>query len=84
MSSASDGSPAPGLHAAEAARRGVDYGGKGVHEAARIAGLADGGEILVSRITHAAAGDRFAASAPRSVALKGISRPVQVVAIEWR
>ncbi|MCH6555978.1 MAG: adenylate/guanylate cyclase domain-containing protein, partial [Chloroflexi bacterium] len=40
-----------GLHSAEATRRGRDYGGKGVHQAARIASLAEGGEILASQTT---------------------------------
>ena len=73
-----------GLHAAEATRRGRDYGGKGVHQAARIASLAEGGEILVSQETLAAAPLRFALSEPREVSLKGISEPVPVVTIEWR
>ncbi len=37
-----------GIHAGEATRRGQDYGGGEVHKAARIAALAEGGEILVS------------------------------------
>jgi class 3 adenylate cyclase len=73
-----------GLHAAEAAQLGRDYGGMGVHEAARIAALAEGGEILASRVTLPAGAVRFAASEPRSVSLKGISAPVEVVAIDWR
>lgn len=73
-----------GLHASEATRRGRDYGGKGVHEAARIAALADGGEILASLKTLADSPARFAVSEPRSVALKGISEPLPVVTIEWR
>ena len=37
-----------GLHEAEATREGSDYQGRGVHEAARIAGAAGADEILVS------------------------------------
>ncbi len=73
-----------GLHSAEATRRGRDYGGKGVHQAARIASLAEGGEILASQATVAADGVRYSLSEPRLVSLKGISEPVPVVAIEWR
>lgn len=73
-----------GLHAAEATRRGRDYAGKGVHQAARIAALAEGGEILASQETLAEAPVRFSASEPRRVGLKGISEPVPVVTIEWR
>ena len=73
-----------GLHAAAATPRGRDYTGKGVNQAARIAALADGGEILVSQETFVDGSAQFAASEPRTVSLKGISKPVQVVAIEWR
>ena len=72
-----------GLHATEATRTGRDYMGKGIHEAARIGALADGGEILASSVTLEQ-GCSFAASEPRSVPLKGISEPVQVCAIDWR
>ena len=37
-----------GLHSAAANRRGTDYSGKGVHVAARVAALAEGGEILAT------------------------------------
>ena len=73
-----------GLHSAEATRRGRDYGGKGVHQAARIASLAEGGEILASQATLAADAVSYSLSEPRLVSLKGISEPVPVVAIEWR
>jgi class 3 adenylate cyclase len=72
-----------GIHAGEATRRGQDYGGGEVHKAARIAALAEGGEILVSRETLADA-DGFAASEPREVGLKGFPDPVQVASVEWR
>src|SRR5207253_1988300 len=45
-----------GLHAAEATRRGNDYSGVGVHVAARIAALAEGGQILASAQTANEAG----------------------------
>lgn len=56
--------------------------GKGVHEASRIAGLADGSEIVASRET--AAGSRFSVSEPRTVTLRGTSEPVDVVTVQWR
>jgi class 3 adenylate cyclase len=69
-----------GLHAAEV---GDSFKGRAVHEAARIGSLAGGGEILASRHTvEPLAGLRF--SDPRSVDLKGIDRPMEVVAVEWR
>jgi class 3 adenylate cyclase len=55
-----------------------------VHEAARIAALAGGDEILASAEMLEAAGPRFQASEPRSVELKGMARPVEVRAVEWR
>jgi class 3 adenylate cyclase len=71
-----------GVHASDATQVGRQFRGKGVHEAARIAQLAEGGEVLASRET--AAGGRYVASEPRSVTLKGISDPVEIVSIEWR
>jgi class 3 adenylate cyclase len=70
-----------GLHIADATQVGRDFKGKGVHEAARIAALADGGEILASKQT---ASGRFPVSEPRTVTLKGISEPMEIVAINWR
>ena len=73
-----------GVHVAEATERGADYGGRGVHQAARIGALAQGGEIVASEETVATAGDGFEASEPRQVELKGISERVQVVTVAWR
>ena len=73
-----------GAHATAASRLGKAFRGKGVHEAARIAALAEGGEILVSRATVADAGRSIAFSEGREVRLKGISAPVEVVSIDWR
>ena len=42
-----------GLHASGATQVGRDFSGKGVHEAARIAALADGDQIVASRATAA-------------------------------
>ena len=72
-----------GVHAAEANRRGSDYSGSGVHVAARIAALAEGGQVLASAETATEAAAPFAASEPRPVALKGVSAEVSVVAISW-
>ena len=73
-----------GFHGAHANPDGRDWSGKGVHAAARIGALAVGSEILASRTTAQAAGRGFAASTPQVVSLKGISEPVEVVAISWR
>ncbi|TME44578.1 MAG: hypothetical protein E6I60_16605, partial [Chloroflexi bacterium] len=71
-----------GLHQTAATRVGVDYRGKGIHEAARIAAEAQGGEVLAS--WHTVQPCKFATSEPREVSLKGIAEPVQVVSISWR
>jgi class 3 adenylate cyclase len=70
-----------GLHRAEATRKGRDYEGRGVHEAARIGALAEAGGILASLEVISAARVRFPISEARSVELKGISEPVEVAAI---
>ena len=73
-----------GVHNTEASRSGREYRGKGIHEAARIASLADGGEIVASVRTLQNDAAHFAFSDPRTVTLKGISRPQEVVTIDWR
>ena len=72
-----------GLHAASATQRGDDYVGIGVNLASRIGATADAGEILVSQTTMSGAGISHDASAPRSITLKGISEPVDVVTLNW-
>jgi class 3 adenylate cyclase len=72
-----------GLHEAEASTRAVDFAGRGVHEAARIGSLADGGQILASVNTVQSAATRFSVSTPRTVTLKGVSQPIEVVTIDW-
>jgi class 3 adenylate cyclase len=72
-----------GLHAAEATRAAEDYEGAGVHAAARIGALAEGGEVLASVETLEGIDDvGFGES--REVALKGLAAPVRVVAIDWQ
>ncbi|MGH2402737.1 MAG: adenylate/guanylate cyclase domain-containing protein, partial [Candidatus Limnocylindria bacterium] len=73
-----------GLHQADASHAGAQYSGIGVHAAARITGQADAEEILVSRVTLDDAGLAIDRSATRSLQLKGISEPVEAVAIDWR
>jgi class 3 adenylate cyclase len=70
-----------GLHAADATTVGDNFRGRGVHEAARIAALAKGGEIVASTAT---AGDTYPTSERRSEILKGFSEPVEVVTVDWR
>ena len=72
-----------GLHATAATRSRDDYSGLGVHAAARIAALAGPGEILTSAETVGEVAG-VETSDPRTVQLKGIADPVDVVAIAWR
>lgn len=80
-----DGRPALrvriGVHEAEATRTFDDYGGRGVHEAARIAALATGGEVLVSTRTLDSAGSRHPATDTRSAVLKGLVDPVDIASL---
>lgn len=71
-----------GVHSADAVRSGRAFRGSGVHQAARIAGLAGADEILASREAAEAAG--ISHGEVRTVELKGISRPVDVVTVPWR
>jgi class 3 adenylate cyclase len=73
-----------GLHATLVSRSGRSYRGKGVHEAARIAALAERGEIVASVPTVGNVPAHLAVSEPRTVTLKGLSRPLEVVTIDWR
>lgn len=71
-----------GLHEAEATQIGENYRGKGVHTAARIGALA-GGEEIVASLSTVAGLDGVRLRESRSVELKGIEQPVEVVSIEW-
>jgi class 3 adenylate cyclase len=74
-----------GIHAAEATRRGGDFFGQGVHVAARVAAAGAAGEILATVETMAqSARPRHAGAEPRSLQLKGVTEPVEVVEVDWR
>jgi class 3 adenylate cyclase len=73
-----------GIHKAEANRVGLDYTGAGVNQASRIGGAAIGGEVLVSASTLGEARHAYTESGRRTVELKGISAPVEVVSIDWK
>jgi adenylate cyclase len=72
-----------GVHMGTSVRRGDDLFGRNVAMAARVAGLAEGGEILVSEPVHDAldglAGIRF--DPPREVELKGLQGTYTVYAV---
>jgi class 3 adenylate cyclase len=73
-----------GLHSAEATVVADDYAGLGVHEAARVGALAEGGEILTTCETVESEGLPFPLSNERAVSLKGLAQPVRVISVEWR
>ena len=73
-----------GVHRAEATNDGSDWSGGGVHAAARIGALAEPEEILVSNETAEEAGSSYPLSEPRTVTLRGIAEPVDVITVLWR
>lgn len=73
-----------GIHAGEGSKKGADYSGSEVHKAARIAALAEGGQIVVSEDTAGLTDGRFEISEVTEVELKGFADPVSVGKIEWR
>jgi class 3 adenylate cyclase len=70
-----------GIHATSASHAGGRYRGRGVHEASRIAALAGPDEIVASRATVP---PTFRVSEAREATVKGISKPLEVVTIDWR
>lgn len=72
-----------GLHAAEATRADSNYTGMGVHTAARVGAVAEAGEIVAST-TSVEGLEGLELTGRRSVALKGIAEPVEIVSIGWR
>ncbi len=72
-----------GMHAAEATAIADDYAGLGVHQAARVGALAEGGEIVVTLGSLQGRSIPYPVGNERTVTLKGIARPVPVASIEW-
>jgi len=76
-----------GLHTGGAFHTGVDandYGGEGVHVAARIGAVARAAEILASRETLDGVGTAFRLSEPRAEVFQGLAQPIDVVSVDWR
>jgi len=74
-----------GLHQAEATRRGRDYGGRGVHIAARVGAAAGRDEILATAaVLQDLRSAKIALSEPRELTLKGVRGPVEVRTVNWR
>lgn len=73
-----------GVHVGSSVRRGDDIFGLNVAMAARVAGQADGGEILVSETVRQAIGNAedIELGAPREVELKGMKGSHQLFPVE--
>jgi class 3 adenylate cyclase len=75
-----------GLHTGEALRDAEKFFGRTVILASRIAGEAEGGQILVSsllkELTRSLGDIRFGEA--RTVALKGIAEPQELALVDWR
>ena len=74
-----------GLHTGEAIKEGDDFFGKHVNLAARVAGEAQGGEILVSSLLKElteSAGE-FTFGDGRAVSLKGLKGKRSVFQVVW-
>ena len=76
-----------GLHTGGAFHTGTDasdYGGDGVHVAARIGAAARAAEILASRETLDGVSTAFRLSEPRTQALQGFDQSFELVSVDWR
>ena len=76
-----------GLHTGGAFHTGTDasdYGGDGVHVAARIGAAARAAEILASRETLDGISTAFRLSEPRTQALQGFDQSFELVSVDWR
>ena len=75
-----------GLHTGEVIKEGDDFFGKHVNLAARIAGQAGGGEILVSSLLQelTASGGDITFSDGREVELKGLSGIHHLYVVDWQ
>jgi class 3 adenylate cyclase len=71
-----------GIHSDGVVRSGDSFRGRGVHTAARVGAAAQGREILVSAASVGGTG--VAHGEPRSLDLKGLREPVEVVTVDWR
>jgi class 3 adenylate cyclase len=70
-----------GVHWADVVHSSGDFSGRGVHEAARIAALGAGGEILTSVATLQAAGKDYRVRDSRAVELRGLPGVMEVASV---
>jgi class 3 adenylate cyclase len=71
-----------GVHTGEIEMKGEDIGGIAVHIAARIAALAEGGQVLVSRtVRDLVAGSNLRLKERGTHALKGLSESMPLFSV---
>jgi class 3 adenylate cyclase len=73
-----------GIHSAEVTETDQSHTGLEVHKAARIAALAQGGEILASAEAGQDLASNFNLSRPRQVSIKGFTDSCEVVTLVWQ
>jgi class 3 adenylate cyclase len=72
-----------GVHTGDSLRRDGDYYGVAVNKAARIAGIAAGGEIVVSAVTaELSGGHGVSFGSARTVSLKGLGGTHNILTVE--
>jgi putative ABC transport system ATP-binding protein len=72
-----------GIHTGEATKEGYDFFGRTVIVAARIAALAQGGEILVSSLVRELVAGEVPFDGEREAVLKGLSGRQRMFAVAW-
>jgi class 3 adenylate cyclase len=70
-----------GVHTGTAVQREGDWFGSALNVAARVADLAEAGEVMLTEATVAAAGKDLEVREKGQVALKNVRRPVQIYAL---
>jgi class 3 adenylate cyclase len=73
-----------GLHTGNAKAEGGDFYGRTVVVAARISGVANGGEILLSQTSQEELEGAFPLDGPRSTSLKGLSGTHALFELKWQ
>lgn len=72
-----------GLHTGNAKAEGGDFFGRTVIVAARVSGMAGGGEILLSQSIQEELNGAFSLEGPRTLSLKGLSGLYTVFQLTW-